>query len=138
MKSIFTLVFIAFLTASTLGWSLDKTPSTNAVERVFKRIGVEEYDKLRAETNTLILDVRTPAEFKNGRVPGATNLDINSGDFTEKVAALDKNKTVLVNCAAGTRSAKASDKMKAMGFKKVYDLSPGFTGWKKAGKPVEK
>jgi rhodanese-related sulfurtransferase len=66
------------------------------------------------------------------------NIDIASSKFTEKVAALDTNKTYLVNCAVGMRSARACKKMETMGFKNLYDLGPGFEGWKKARKPIEK
>lgn len=103
-----------------------------------KRIGVEEYEKLRADTNTMILDVRTPAEFEKGHIPKAVNVDINGSKFVEKLSALDTNKTYLVNCAVGMRSARACKKMEGMGFKHLYDLAPGFDGWKKAGKPVER
>lgn len=103
-----------------------------------KRIGLGEFEKLRADTNTVVLDVRSPAEFEKGRIPGAVNIDINSSGFSEKMAALDRNKTYLVNCAVGMRSAKACQKMGTMGFKALYDFAPGFDGWKKAGQPVEK
>lgn len=103
-----------------------------------KRIEVGEYDRLRADTNNVILDVRSAAEFEKGRIPGAVNIDINSSKFSEKISALDTNKTYLVNCAVGMRSAKACQKMEAMGFNHLYDFKPGFDGWKKAGKPVEK
>ena len=103
-----------------------------------KRVGVEEYDQLRTNKNTVLLDVRTPAEFEKGHIPGATNIDINSLQFAEKVGALDKDKTYLVNCAVGMRSAKACAKMETIGFKNLYDLGPGFDGWKKARKPIEK
>jgi rhodanese-related sulfurtransferase len=103
-----------------------------------KRIGVDEYDKLRSASNHVLLDVRSVAEFEKGHIPHATNLDISSSKFTEKVAALDTNKTYLVNCAVGMRSARACKKMEEMGFKNLYDLSPGFDGWKKAGKPIER
>ena len=63
-----------------------------------KRIGVEEYDTLRANTNHVILDVRSVAEFEKGRIPRAVNIDINGKAFEEKVGALDRNKTYLVNC----------------------------------------
>ena len=103
-----------------------------------KRIGVEEYDKLRANTEHVLLDVRSVAEFEKGRIPRAVNIDINAKAFEEKVGALDRNKTYLVNCAVGMRSAKACKKLETMGFKNLYDLGPGFDGWKKAGKPIEK
>lgn len=116
------------------GWADEPTATVAKA----KRVGVEEYDKLRADTNNVLLDVRSAAEFEKGRIPHAVNLDINSSKFAEKVAALDTNKTYLVNCAVGMRSARACKKMETMGFKKLYDLEPGFDGWKKAGKPVEK
>jgi len=43
-----------------------------------------------------------------------------------------------VNCAVGMRSARACKKMETMGFENLYDLGPGFDGWKNAHKPVEK
>jgi rhodanese-related sulfurtransferase len=103
-----------------------------------KKIGVEEYDKLRSNTNVVILDVRSKAEFEKGHVPGATNIDIASLRFAEKIEGLDKSKTYLVNCAVGMRSARAVKKMEELGFTNLYDLQPGFDGWKKASKPVEK
>src|SRR5881392_2531419 len=76
-----------------------------------KNVGVEEFDRLRSEKKAITLDVRTPAEYAKGHVPGAVNIDWNAKDFTEKVAALDKSQKYLVHCAAGVRSAKACDKM---------------------------
>ena len=82
--------------------------------------------------------MRSKAEFEKGRIPGAINIDINSSRFAETVAALDKSKTYLVNCAVGMRSARACGKMETLGFKELYDFAPGFEGWRKAGKTVEK
>jgi rhodanese-related sulfurtransferase len=42
---------------------------------------------------------------------------------------LDKNKPVLVYCAAGGRSASAAKDLKKAGFKKVYDLEGGYDAW---------
>jgi rhodanese-related sulfurtransferase len=103
-----------------------------------KRVDVEEFDKLRANKNNVVLDVRTPKEFKEGHIPGAVNMDVRADDFGERIAKLDKDKTYLVHCAAGVRSANACKKLEGAGFKQLYDLAPGFRGWEKAGKPVEK
>jgi phage shock protein E len=104
----------------------------------FKNIGVDQFDKLRQQTNAVVLDVRTPKEFAAGHIPGAVNIDWNAADFASKAAALDKSKTYLVHCAVGGRSAKASDKMTAIQFTNVYNLEGGIKAWEKAGKPVEK
>jgi rhodanese-related sulfurtransferase len=109
------------------------TPSSKV-----RRVGIEEYEQLRTKTNTVLLDVRSAAEFEKGHIPGAINMDINSTQFTEKVSGLDKGKTYLVNCAVGMRSARACQKLTTLGFTNLVDLAPGFEGWKKAEKPVQK
>jgi rhodanese-related sulfurtransferase len=136
MNTRFTLFLVALLFTVSCGWGAEDS-STTPITKV-KRVNVAEYDKLRADTNNVLLDVRSVAEFEKGRIPRAINIDINSNKFAEKVAALDKSKTYLVNCAVGMRSAKACRKMEIMGFKKLYDLEPGFDGWKKERKPIEK
>ena len=104
----------------------------------FKDIGVEAFEKLATDQKNVVLDVRTPEEFEAAHIAGAINLDVNSPDFAKKVAALDKEKAYLVHCAAGRRSARACEEMTKLNFSKLYNLTPGFKGWQKAGKPVEK
>jgi len=130
--------FFLFLLPVVLMASPGLAAETKAPNTKVQRIDVEQYDKLRANTNNVLLDVRTKAEFEKGHIPGATNIDISSPRFDESVAKLDTNKTYLVNCAVGMRSARACKKLEGMGFKNLYDLAPGFDGWKKAGKPVDK
>ena len=107
---------------------------TNAV----RRVSVDEFERLWQAKTNVVLDVRTEKEFAAGHIPGATNFNLNSADFDEKLAKLDKTKSYLVHCAAGGRSARASEKMKRAGFQSVTDLPAGFRGWETAGKPVEK
>lgn len=103
-----------------------------------RTIGVAEFEKMRADTNSVVLDVRTPREFAGGHVPGATNLPISAPDFEKRLESLDRNRPYLVHCAVGVRSGKAVRQMKKMGFKQIFDFSGGWTAWKEAGKPVEK
>ena len=103
-----------------------------------KRVGVEEFDKLRQNKENVVLDVRSEKEFKAGHIPGAVNIDVNARDFDQQVAKLDKSKTYLLHCTAGVRSMRACKRLDAAGFHHLYDLAPGFSGWEKAGKPVEK
>jgi rhodanese-related sulfurtransferase len=102
-----------------------------------RRVGVDEFAQLWRHKQNVVLDVRTKQEFAAGHIPGAMNLDVNTPDFEQKVAALDTNKVYLVHCAAGVRSAKACEKMSRKGFNFLFDLAPGFRGWEKAGQPVE-
>jgi rhodanese-related sulfurtransferase len=103
-----------------------------------KKVDVPEFEALLKDKETIVLDVRTQPEFQAGHIPNAINLDVNSPDFENKIAALDTNKVYLVHCAAGKRSTRACDTMARKGFPYLVNLEPGFNGWLKAGKPIEK
>lgn len=103
-----------------------------------RKIQTGEFDQLRAKTNHVVLDVRTPEEFKAGHVPHAVNLNLQSPDFAKGIAGLDKGKTYLVHCARGRRSAAAVEQLGKAGLTNVLDFTGGFDAWQKAGKPVEK
>ncbi|MEI9895420.1 MAG: rhodanese-like domain-containing protein [Chthoniobacter sp.] len=104
-----------------------------------KNISVENADKLlKSDPKVVVLDVRTPDEFKTGHIPGAKNLDFFGDDFAKEIAALDKSKTYVVHCAAGGRSAQACKVIEKEQLPSVYHLNEGFKAWEKAGKPVEK
>jgi rhodanese-related sulfurtransferase/thioredoxin-related protein len=111
-----------------------KAPGTNG----FASIGVEEFAKLAGDKNNVILDVRTPQEYEAGHLAGAVNLDFNAPDFLERIKALDKNKTYLVHCASGGRSARACAKLAQVDFPRLYNLAGGIHAWIKAGEPVVK
>ena len=104
----------------------------------YKNLGVAEFEKMRAEKGTVVLDVRTREEFEAGHVPGAVNLDVNTPDFQKQVAKLDKSKTYLVHCAAGGRSVKACKILSPLEFGKLYNLEGGFKAWEKAGHKPQK
>jgi rhodanese-related sulfurtransferase len=105
---------------------------------VVRNVTVEQFDTLRRGTNTVVLDVRTQAEFAEGHLDGAVLLDYRAADFAEKVAKLDKSKQYLVHCAAGGRSARACAKMETLGFTNLVNLEGGLGAWTDAGKPVVK
>jgi len=144
MKPNLTLVTLLLsLSAATVASAADakdeKRPAAEKQEaKAFKNVGVAEFEKLRADKKNVVLDVRTQKEFQAGHIPGAVNIDVNAPDFPEKIAGLEKNKTYLVHCAAGVRSAKACDKMSHLAFPKLYNLEGGFKAWESAGNKPEK
>jgi rhodanese-related sulfurtransferase len=69
-----------------------------------------------------LIDVRTAAEFAEGHVQGARNLDIQNGDFEAALATLDKEASYNVYCRSGNRSAAAVQMMRNAGFTNVVDL----------------
>ena len=101
------------------------------------KLTVEEFDAKRKQADVVVIDVRTPEEYKAGHVPGAVNIDMSDKEFDKKVEALDKGKTYVVHCQRGGRSARAVEQMKPK-VDKLFDFSGGMQAWKAAGKPVEK
>jgi phage shock protein E len=85
---------------------------------------------------TIVLDVRTPAEYASGHLPQAQNIDIEGSDFATRIAALEKNATYAVYCHSGNRSGVALQQMAAAGFTHVYDLAGGIGAWQSMGGPM--
>ena len=87
----------------------------------------------------VLLDVRTPAEYKEGHLKGAINIDVkDSINFMKKaLEVLPKEKTVMVYCRSGKRSANAAGKLANEGYF-VFNLKGGITAWKEAGKEIVK
>jgi rhodanese-related sulfurtransferase len=69
-----------------------------------------------------VIDVRTAAEFSEGHVQGARNLDVQNGDFAAALETLDKSASYNVYCRSGNRSATAVEMMRNAGFTNVVDL----------------
>jgi len=86
----------------------------------------------------VLLDVRTPGEFRSDRIGGAVLIDYNSRNFRAELAGLDRGKTYLVYCRTGNRSGGAIKVMKEEGFPNVYHLDGGIVKWKEAGLPTQK
>lgn len=79
--------------------------------------------------NFIILDIRTNAEFENGFIEGAINIDYYADDFSEQLNTLDKNKLYLIYCRSGNRSGKSKAIFKKLDFKEVYNLKGGIISW---------
>ncbi|MEM6991189.1 MAG: rhodanese-like domain-containing protein [Myxococcota bacterium] len=73
------------------------------------------------EDGATLLDVRTPAEFNGGHIPGAVNIPV--GELAERLSELgDRDVPVVVYCRSGQRSGRAQKMLLAEGFAKVENL----------------
>ena len=120
MKKIFLLILCPFLFLSCNGQKSDK----------IKKITAEELSTALSDTIQLI-DVRTPAEYKQGHIEGAVNIDVTSASFEEGIQQLDKDRPVYIYCRSGQRSNAAAKKMEKAGFNTLYDLKGGINIWDK-------
>jgi rhodanese-related sulfurtransferase len=94
-------------------------------------------EKAGASTS-IVIDVRTAEEFKEGHLPNAVNIDWFSDDFEDKAKQLNKSATLLVYCKSGSRSAAAAKKLRKLEYNPVYELDGGIDKWQEARLPVVK
>jgi len=79
-----------------------------------------------------VVDVRDPAEYGAGHIPGATNIPVAT--FASRSGQLDKNKKIIVYCNSGNRSYLAYRKLKRLAYQKIYQTL--FADWQAAGMVV--
>lgn len=101
-----------------------------------KNLGVDEFAAQVATPGVITLDVRTPGEFMEGHIDGAINIDFESGNFENEIAALDPNATYAVYCRSGNRSGQAVKVMSGAGFTNLVNLDGGVIDWANAGQPL--
>ncbi len=93
-------------------------------------------EKHRDDADFTILDIRTPAEFRQGHIAGAINIDFYDKQFRSKLAALDNSKSFLVYCRSGNRSRRAQGIFHELGFVHLYHLNGGVIDWQANALPL--
>ena len=81
-----------------------------------------------------LIDVRTPGEVAAGIIPGALHIPVDDLEARRSEIPRD-DRTTLVYCAAGMRSAAACEYLSSKGFANLLNLEGGFQSW---NGPVER
>jgi phage shock protein E len=112
LKKLLSFLFILFISYSL------------SIAQSVKSYGIEEFLKAyNASPKKVLLDVRTPEEWAKGKIASSKCINIKEESFITEANKLDKNTPVFVFCAAGVRSASATKKLQAAGFKNVINLT---------------
>jgi hydroxyacylglutathione hydrolase len=104
---------------------LDRTPQWT----------VHELDARRRDGKVTILDVRSPEEVANGKVPGARPVFVPH--LEDHVDEFDRSATIAVYCGTGYRASIAASVLQRRGFTDVVNVPGSWTAWRAAGLPVE-
>ncbi len=96
---------------------------------MLQQIEGEQFRKIAMEDNTVILDVRTADEWREGVIEGAVCMNVMSPIFQSEIKELDKGKSYLVYCLSGGRSSQACMLLNAAGIDNVFNLSGGISAW---------
>lgn len=98
----------------------------NILQQRLKVFYWNEIDNL--PTDSLLLDVRTVAEFTAGHIDGAVNIPVDS--IREQLSSLPTDKKIFIYCEAGLRGYLAHRILRQHGLEEVYNLSGGYVTWK--------
>ena len=83
----------------------------------------------------VVLDVRGETEWRGGHLPGAITVPL--GYLTERLDAVPREGTVVLQCQSGGRSHIAASLLQARGYRNVANLLGGFAAWERNGYPVD-
>ena len=110
----------------------------NDAKTRIREVTVEEtQQRLKANSNAKLIDVREDNEWQAGRAAGAEHLGkgIIERDIEAKVP--DKSAELILYCGGGFRSALAADGLQRMGYTNVFSMDGGWKAWKDSGAEVE-
>ncbi|HEB73056.1 MAG TPA: rhodanese-like domain-containing protein [Nitrospirae bacterium] len=129
-RLIFTLLAFcaAIIVAPSFTLAHEASSITNVTpEKAKELIGNKKID--------LILDVRTPGEYTGptGNIAGSKLIPVQN--LAERIGEIKdyKDKTVLVYCHSGVRSARSAKILESSGFKNIINMEGGIMGWKGKG-----
>jgi len=89
---------------------------------------VQELITQKADNFTLV-DVREPAEFAEKHLPGALNIPLLQ--LANRIAELDRRKTIILYCVSGGRSYNAIRKLRLLGYSNLGHVT--LEDWERAG-----
>jgi rhodanese-related sulfurtransferase len=95
---------------------------------------IEVDDLATRSPEALLLDVREPAEYAHGHVPGAVNLP--QADLASRLDELPRDRPLIVICQGGFRSLRAAQFLAQAGFSNVVSAGGGTDAWRAAGKEL--
>ena len=120
----------------------ESSPAPTTAPQIIEDIAVgQAYALIQANQGNpdfAVIDVRTAEEYANGYIRTAINSDYYSATFTDEINRFDKDKTYLIYCRTGRRSASALDIMRGLGFGEVYNMLGGILQWEAEGLPIVK
>lgn len=124
---------------SNFGVSVNAPDAAQVGSPVIPLIPQGAYELLRTHPNdpTFVpLDLRPAADFVQGHLPAAVNVETTAADAATAVANLDPTASYFVYDATGAGSTAVADAMHAAGFKHVYEIQGGYAAWTAANLPT--
>jgi hydroxyacylglutathione hydrolase len=97
------------------------------IERIERITAHDLAERLAGADPPLLIDVRAPGEWQEGRIDAAVNIPLSR--LLERMATLPRDEPLVVHCASGYRSAIAASLLQRDGFRELADLIGGTAAW---------
>lgn len=95
------------------------------------------HDWMEQHKSFICIDVRDKDELVDGKIPGSIHLSKGVIERDIEKTVPDEKSCVVVYCSGGFRCALVAKSLQEMGYKSVYSLDTGFSGWKALGLATE-
>lgn len=118
------ITFVVFILLLVVGCSSSKQSKGETLT------SEEAYALVQANADILIVDVRTPEEFKEGHIANSINIPLDQLKEVAIKQLTDKKQKIFVVCRSGNRSSQAQDVLESMGYTNIIDVGSVFT-WPK-------
>lgn len=109
-----------------------------ATQTSVQSIDVSEAQGLIQDSNTLVLDVRSPGEFETAHIDGAINIPVDRLDPHLREIVHNAGGTMVLVCQSGGRAEQAATKLSKLGKQDLVLLQGGMNAWQQAGAPVRR
>lgn len=130
-----TLFVLAAIFLAACGGAGEASVEEIDLSSLPESVDVNTVDALRNDPGVLMLDVREPDEYEAGHIPGITLIPM--GEVAGRLSEIPTNKTIIVTCRSGNRSAQIADFLRESGYANVHNMEGGILAWENAGLPVE-
>jgi len=108
----------------------------NYQQTSYREVTSSEAAQFIQNEHPIVLDVRTPNEYKRGHLPNSVLIPVQELQNRYKELGTDKNREILIYCATGNRSTVASKMLIDNGFKHIVNMRGGIYAWSKKNYPV--
>ncbi len=99
-------------------------------------IADEVQKAINEKKDVILLDVRTPEEYRRGKIDGSINISVENIPDQIISAIPDKNRTIYAYCLSGSRSDVAVAMMKQLGYTNAFSMTSGLLMWRSKKYPL--
>ncbi|MEM8535729.1 MAG: rhodanese-like domain-containing protein [Chloroflexota bacterium] len=138
MHCLRSLIVICFLLLSACSTTTSETISVETVDlaQLPPTVDVATVASIKDQADVLVLDVREIDEYTAGHIPGVTHIPMN--DVPARLQEIPTDKTVILTCRSGNRSAQVTSFLEGQGYTRVHNMQGGILAWQEAGYSVER